>query len=67
VDVAGVSRQIEPRDVLVVAPYNAHVNRLSDRLSSRGVRVGTVDRFQGQEAPVVIYAMATSSPEDEGV
>ena len=64
VDGAGVPRPLEPRDVLVVAPYNAHVNRLSDRLSPRGVRVGTVDKFQGQEAPVVIYAMATSSPED---
>ena len=64
VDGAGVSRPLEPRDVLVVAPYNAHVNRLSDRLLPRGVRVGTVDKFQGQEAPVVIYAMATSSPGD---
>lgn len=61
---AGVARSLEPCDVLVVAPYNAHVNRLSDRLSPRGVRVGTVDKFQGQEAPVVIYTMATSSPED---
>ncbi len=60
----GVSRQLTPEDVLVVAPYNAHVNRLADRLSPRGVRVGTVDKFQGQEAPVVIYAMATSSPDD---
>ena len=51
-------------DILVVAPYNAHVNRLSDRLTARGVRVGTVDKFQGQEAPVVIFAMASSSPED---
>ena len=64
VDGAGVARQLEPRDVLVVAPYNAHVNRLSDGLSPRGVRVGTVDKFQGEEAPVVIYAMATSSPGD---
>ena len=64
VDSAGVSRTLEPRDILVVAPYNAQVNRLAERLSPRGVRVGTVDKFQGQEAPVVIYSMATSSPED---
>ena len=64
IDARGVARQLEPRDILVVAPYNAHVNRLSDRLSARGVRVGTVDKFQGQEAPVVIYAMAASSPDD---
>ncbi|MEZ5293441.1 MAG: TM0106 family RecB-like putative nuclease [Vicinamibacterales bacterium] len=49
-------------DILVVAPYNAHVNRLADRLGPRGVAVGTVDRFQGQEAPVVVYAMAASTP-----
>ena len=49
-------------DVLVIAPYNAQVNRISERLPS--ANVGTVDRFQGQEAPVVIYSMATSTPED---
>ncbi|MEP7116058.1 MAG: TM0106 family RecB-like putative nuclease [Acidobacteriota bacterium] len=64
IDSQGRARQLEPPDLLVVAPYNAHVNRLSDRLSPRGVRVGTVDKFQGQEAPVVIYSMATSRPED---
>jgi uncharacterized protein len=58
------ARPLTAADVLVVAPYNAHVSRLSARLDARGVRVGTVDRFQGQEAPVVIYAMATSRPDD---
>jgi uncharacterized protein len=53
-----------PADVLVVAPYNAHVTLLTERLARRGVRVGTVDKFQGQEAPMVIYSMATSSPEE---
>jgi uncharacterized protein len=48
-------------DILVVAPYNAQVAALSARLP---VRVGTVDRFQGQEAAVVIYALTSSSPED---
>jgi predicted RecB family nuclease len=52
------------RDILVVAPYNAQVNRLAERLRPFGVRVGTVDKFQGQEAPVVIYSMATSRAED---
>ncbi len=51
-------------DILVVAPYNAQVSRLAERLAPTGVRVGTVDKFQGQEAPVVIYSMATSRPED---
>jgi uncharacterized protein len=50
--------------MLVVAPYNAQVSRLRDRLDPRGVPVGTVDKFQGQEAPVVIYSMATSRVED---
>jgi superfamily I DNA and/or RNA helicase len=50
-------------DVLVVAPYNSQVALLEERLESKGVRVGTVDRFQGQ-APVVIYSMTTSAPED---
>jgi len=49
-------------DILIVAPYNDQVNRLRDRLP--GARAGTVDKFQGQEAAVVIYAMTTSSPED---
>ena len=52
------------KDVLVVAPYNAQVSRLAERLAATGVRAGTVDKFQGQQAPVVIYSMATSRPED---
>ena len=63
-DVEGRSHSMTSEDILVVAPYNAHVALLEERLDSRGVRVGTVDRFQGQEAPVVIYSMATSRPED---
>ena len=51
-------------DVLIVAPYNAQVALLSERLQGAGVRVGTVDKFQGQQAPVVIYSMTTSTPED---
>ena len=49
-------------DVLVVAPYNAQVKRLRDAV--RGIRAGTVDRFQGQQAAVAIYTMATSSADD---
>ncbi|HEY2704908.1 MAG TPA: TM0106 family RecB-like putative nuclease [Candidatus Dormibacteraeota bacterium] len=63
-DRRGHRRPITLDDILVVAPYNAHVNRLQDALPP-GARVGTVDRFQGQEAPVVIYTMATSSGDDQ--
>ena len=49
--------------MLVVAPYNAQVARLRVALPD-GARVGTVDRFQGREAPVVIYSMASSSAAD---
>ncbi|MHB8571886.1 MAG: TM0106 family RecB-like putative nuclease [Candidatus Dormibacteria bacterium] len=55
-------RRVEPRDILVVAPYNAQVALLKAALPD--LEVGTVDRFQGQEAPVVIYSMATSSALD---
>ena len=51
-------------DVLVVAPYNSQVALLEEALRPKGVRAGTVDKFQGQEAPVVIYSMTTSVPED---
>jgi uncharacterized protein len=64
IDAKGASHPIGGQDILVVAPYNAQVTRLSARLGGNGVRVGTVDKFQGQEAPVVIYSMATSRPED---
>jgi predicted RecB family nuclease len=50
-------------DVMVVAAYNAQVNLLRGRLPE-GVRVGTVDKFQGQEAKVVLYSLASSSGED---
>jgi hypothetical protein len=63
-DEKGVVLPLTPNDLRIVSPYNAQVTRLAERLAVRGVRVGTVDKFQGQEAPVVIYSMATSRPED---
>jgi predicted RecB family nuclease len=64
IDSRGDPRPMTANDILVVAPYNAQVALLGERLVPRGIRVGTVDKFQGQEAPVVIYSMATSTPED---
>jgi uncharacterized protein len=58
-----VEHQLTLSNILVVTPYNTQVNRLSEKLGP-GARVGTVDKFQGQQAPVVIYSMATSRPED---
>jgi hypothetical protein len=67
VDAAGNTAKLRsgagPKDVLVVAPYNAQVAALKERSSDR-VEVGTVDKFQGKEAPIVIYSMTTSSGED---
>jgi uncharacterized protein len=56
----GNQRDLTVNKILIVAPYNAHVSLIANRLPP-GARVGTVDKFQGQEAPVVIYSMATSS------
>jgi predicted RecB family nuclease len=54
------THELELKDILVVTPYNAQVKCLQERLPD-GARVGTVDKFQGQEAPVVFFSMATSS------
>jgi uncharacterized protein len=62
-DSDGTSRPLRPADFMVVAPYNAQVRRLRAGLPE-GVRIGTVDKFQGQEAPIVFFSMATSSGED---
>jgi len=63
VDREGVREPLTLQDVLVVAPYNAHVAVLRSTLPA-GARVGTVDKFQGQEAPIVIYSMATSTADE---
>ncbi|HUG37371.1 MAG TPA: AAA domain-containing protein, partial [Candidatus Limnocylindrales bacterium] len=66
-DRTGGTRALGVDDLLVVAPYNAQVARIRRALEGagfRGPRVGTVDKFQGQEAPVAIYSLASSSAED---
>jgi uncharacterized protein len=62
----GTERSLRPEDLMVVTPYNAQVRMIQSELQKRGlvVRVGTVDKFQGQEAPVIFFSMATSSGED---
>jgi predicted RecB family nuclease len=67
VDQHGVSQDLTVNDVMVVAPYNDQVGLLRAHLDgdpkTRGVQVGTVDKFQGREAAVVFFTMTTSSPE----
>ena len=53
---------LTPQDILIVSPYNMQVNLLQSLLPE--AKVGTVDKFQGQEAPVVIFSMTTSSAKD---
>jgi uncharacterized protein len=63
----GPGRPLLPSDVIVVAPYNAQVERLRAQLTAAGypdVSVGTVDKFQGREAPVAIVSLAASSASD---
>jgi uncharacterized protein len=58
----GETNSLTKEDILIVAPYNAQVAALTERLP--GMRIGTVDKFQGKEAPVVIYSMTSSSVYD---
>jgi len=61
------ARPLTVADILIVAPYNAQVGEITRRVrerTSRNACVSTVDKFQGQEGAVVIFSMATSSPED---
>src|SRR6185436_2979695 len=62
-DSRGRTRPLTAEDILVVAPYNMQVRCLREALPD-AVDVGTVDRFQGREAAVVFFSMASSSGED---
>ncbi len=58
----GVEKTLTLDDIIIITPYNAQVFEIQERLP--GAFVGTVDKFQGQEAPIAIYSMATSSHAD---
>jgi len=62
-DETGLTRPLVAGDILIVAPYNLAVQCIREMVP-QGVRVGTVDRFQGQQAPVVFFAMTASSSQD---
>jgi predicted RecB family nuclease len=67
-DATGVTTRLTTNDFMVVAPYNDQVamlgRQLDDDPRTAGVRVGTVDKFQGQEAPVVFFTMTASTASD---
>jgi superfamily I DNA and/or RNA helicase len=66
-DLMGERHAMNQRDVLVVTPFNAQIREIDEALEGRGIEgiaVGTVDRFQGRQAPAVIYSMASSTAED---
>ncbi|GAA4284218.1 TM0106 family RecB-like putative nuclease [Brevibacterium daeguense] len=63
-DTGVAERLLEPADIIVVAPFNAQVNTIREELDAAGLRatpVGTVDKFQGQEAAIAIMSMTTSA------
>lgn len=62
IDGDGKTKPLTLDDILIIAPYNAQVFELQKRLP--GARIGTVDKFQGQQAAIVIYSMTTSSAAD---
>ncbi len=64
VDADGASHSLTDQDVLIITPYNRQIRELGSRPELKGLRIGTVDKFQGQEAPISIYSMATSSADD---
>jgi len=69
-DSSGNTMPLTPDQILIVAPYNAQVDLLTERLQDDAdaaegtLKIGTVDKIQGQQAAVVIYSMATSSQDE---
>jgi predicted RecB family nuclease len=66
-DKDGAEHRMGSADVLVVTPFNAQIREIEEALEKADltrVSVGTVDKFQGRQAPVIVYSMASSSPEE---
>ncbi|WP_158994008.1 TM0106 family RecB-like putative nuclease [Mucilaginibacter sp. L196] len=59
----GETRPLVAGDIKIIAPYNAQVQEIM-ATTSYPIETGTVDKFQGQEAPIVIFSLATSAPEN---
>lgn len=62
-DAKGAKQIVNCSHIKVIAPYNAQVILLRNKLDD-AIEIGTVDKFQGQEAPIVIFSLATSTPDD---
>ena len=67
IDKEGVAQPLQATDIKIITPYNAQLQLISRLIAQHNlpfIQIGTVDKFQGQEAPIVICSMATSSAED---
>lgn len=62
IDAKKQKHQVVAKDIKIITPYNNNVYELQKRLPN--YEIGTVDKFQGQESPIIIYSMASSTPED---
>ena len=63
----GKKRKLNVEDFLIISPYNTQVNLLISKLEEAKIKnpkVGTIDKFQGQEAPITIISMTSSDPEN---
>jgi len=60
----GKNKKIDHDDIMVVAPFNMQVNNLKKIIDKKESRVGTIDKFQGQEAKIVFISMTSSDPEN---
>ena len=61
-DNENVKHQVKKEHIKIITPYNSNVFEMQKRIEN--VAIGTVDKFQGQEAPIIIYSLCSSSPDD---
>lgn len=61
-DAEQVKHKVTKKHIKIISPYNSNVLELQKRITD--IAIGTVDKFQGQEAPIIIYSLCSSSPED---
>ena len=60
----GKIKKISHDDIMVVAPFNMQVNNLEKIMNTKDARIGTIDKFQGQESKIVFISMTSSDPEN---